>query len=86
MPGFEDETYRCTHTFFTSLQDAKKGHTKSVKMLTLPGTLPVTRTNQGRLQRSSIKSQVCSDASPEQPFSCQQFLLKDLMQENCLDI
>lgn len=44
---------------------AKKGHTKSVKMLTLPGTLPMTGTNQGHLWSSSIKSQGCSDASPE---------------------
>jgi len=50
---------------FKRKSDSKKGHTKSVKMLTLPGTLPLTGTNRGCLWSSSIKSQVCSDASPE---------------------
>lgn len=39
-----------------SKSNVKKGHTKSAKMLTLPGTLIVTGTNQGCLWNNSIKT------------------------------
>lgn len=85
----EDQTYRCTHTFFTSLQKKVRCQERPLKISQDAHFTwhPDCDRDKSRMPVEQLnKKQVCSDVSLEQSFSCLQFLLKDLLQENSLEI